>query len=192
MSLLEKYHTILEFIQNSGKSEEYWSKLNQEIEKALENGDWDTFEKLYSGKNPFINFNSWGCKVAINGNFELYKKLEDKAIKEQQNSELFYKNCVSWSLARDNIEIIQDIYQSKPEYIHFSNNDFKIIIENGAKENLNFLLYDIHFPVDQSLQNWLKEEAYYDIIEQINKRDLLFSLNNSLTTQETKHKSLKI
>lgn len=192
MPLLEKYHAILSFIQNSGKSEEYWSKLNQEIEKALEQGDWNTFEKLYSNKSPFLNFNSWSCKVAINGSFELYKKLESKAIKEQKNSDLFYKNCFSWSLARDNIEIIQDIYQNKSEYVTFSNNDFKIVIENGAKETFNFLLYDVNFQIDHSLKNWLQEESYDDIIDQINKRDLLFSLNNSLKTQETRHKSQKI
>lgn len=191
--IFEKILNLSKSIKHSLKFQSDWYEANTNMLNAIEEGDWNKFEKNYSLKNKYLDFTTLATKIAINGDYNLYKNLEKKGLEDNKIVDLFYANCFEWSIIHNNIEIVKDIYQNKSQIVSFSSASFKLAVDNQADDILNFMLYDLNYQIDADLNIWLNmQQKYYEIMEKVEKRNLLYSLNNDLITQETKHKTHKI
>ncbi len=57
---------------------------------------------------------------------------------------------------------------------------------------INIFLYDLDFRCTKNTMRWLENSQYKELIENIEKRNLYFSLKNHLSEEKTDKKSLKI
>jgi hypothetical protein len=192
-----KINDIFKSIKDSLKTDQDWINEELDANHFLREGDWNRFKNKFNSKNKYINFNSLACEVSVNGNLELFKKLEMLAKSENKIDNLFYENTFNWSISRNNIDIIKYLFVEK---LHstFSIDDFKIAINNSATQVIDFALYDLNIQINENLNIWiesisntnLKTKTHDNIFEKIQKRDLFFNLTKNLIS--TNHVLKKI
>ncbi len=122
------------------------------------------------------------------------------------NSDLKYKVKNGWdSLAfvlvfnkSANYELEEPI---KKMYNILSEEDrqetFKQICINYKEQNLSekdilYVLYDLEFHVSPITHKWLEEQKYDDILKMIEKRNVLWNLNQELSEENKTKKGLKL
>lgn len=160
---------------------------------ALKDGDFDTFVKHFIPTNPFASFCEYGVTLAINGSYDLFLKVEKFGIENNVIDQKFYNNIFDWSFSRDNHEIVKYL-TDKNHFSVFNIDDklFKTIVENDAKNLLMFTLYDLNYQPSKDIVKWLEIASHTEIIDKIQKRDLLFELNSMKSNDNPPYKKSRV
>jgi hypothetical protein len=161
---------------------------------ALKEGDFDKFVKNFNPSNPFLSFKDYGCQLAINGNYDLFLKVEKVGIETDVIDQLFYRNLFDWSFSRDNIDIVKHLIDNG----HFKasdidDNSFLTIVKQDAEKLLLYILYDLNYQPTRNIITWLTvEDPNPRIISMIEKRDLFMELDGMKVNDVPKKNRPKI
>jgi ankyrin repeat protein len=183
-------------IKNKFKDDTQKGRDFYELSVCLQVGNIKKFDEFFLKRYNPISFISLIAPAIGNGKLETFLALEEKAIKTNK-IEQFYETALDLVTSLNNLDVLKYLINNK--LIDKEKIDYAYIInayESDSKDVLNYLLYEFRVPTNNDLNISLKSnpigKSYPEIIELIEKRDLMFQLKKDLNQEEKKPKPKKI
>lgn len=206
LKLSDPFKSAFYLIRTFLKREAQQTRDFHELCMCLITGNLQKFDEFFNKKYDPMSFILLVSPAVANGKLDTFLKLEEKAIKfnkihkyyrEHKKSDLnspnfklryitdgdFYGTALTSTMSSDNKGVLEYLIRNK--LINKNEISFEHFIEastNNSKEVLQYLLYDLKISVNRKLKEKLKDHP--EIINLIEKRDLLFQLGTDLNSTE--------
>ena len=127
------------------------------------------------------NLNKQLIEATEKGDLELIKYLVE------QGADIHAKNDCALRLASysGNIEIVKYLVEQGAEIHAKNNNALRWASENNHLNVVKYFLFDCQMEIKQETKDWLLKNNQHQILELIEKRDLLFKLNQEIIPNDS-------
>ena len=157
-------------------------KLNKELIEYAKNGNLNFIKSLIEKGADIHTNNNESLRVAVNNNhLEVVKYLVAKG------ADIHFEN--NWILRiaseRGHLGVVKYLVEKGAD-IHTNNDEFlRLAAKNNHLEILQYFLYDCKIKVNKEDKDWLLKNKQEKILELVEKRDLLFKLNQNVIEKDS-------
>ncbi len=185
-------------------------KLNEQLIEGTKSGDLLLVKSFFLKKIDFKIQNDLLVIAAENGHLEIVKYLVDNQVNidEKGNLALNFSsanghlevvkylvlkgadihadNAFSLRLASEkgHLEIVKYLVKQGANIYSQEDEILRNASENGDSEMMKYLLFDCKMKVKQETKNWIMKKNYQEVLDMIEKRNLLMKLDKNLLIKD--------
>ncbi len=128
-----------------------------------------------------MKINKQLTKAVQNGDFELIKSL----LKEGLNIHASNEEALKWASNNGHLEVVKYLVEKGADIHAKDNTALRWAAENGHLEVVKYLLYDCYMKIKKETKDWLIKNGKKEILNLIEKRDLLFKLDKNIIQKDS-------
>ena len=162
-------------------NQEDQEKLNEQLIKATENSDLPLITFLISKGADIHAKNDYVLRYAAsNGYLEIIKYLGEQGADIHTNNDPLY--CAA---QRGYLKVVKYLVEQDADI--YANNDYALRLSsfNGHLEIVQYFLLDCQMQIKQETKDWLIKNHQKEILDLIEKRDLLLKLDKDITQKDS-------